>query len=112
MVSMVEIVINCMMLMPSTKEGTGLGVILAIPSTKSWEILEDGLTLVMMVLSGALLRAVYFPWGKVRNHLQMTSPDVTPHESALIEGFRTCSSSSAVAVGCSPSGIWNYVDVG
>lgn len=76
MVSMVEIVINCMMLMPSTKEGTGLGV---IPSTKSWEILEDGLTLVMMVLSGALLRAVYFPWGKVRNHLRMTSPDVTPH---------------------------------
>lgn len=39
-----------MMLMPSAEKGTGLGVIRAIPSTKSWEVLEDGITSVMMVL--------------------------------------------------------------
>lgn len=50
MVSLAEIVINGMMLKSRTEEGTGLGVIRAIPSTKSWEVLEDGHTLVMMVL--------------------------------------------------------------
>lgn len=53
-------------------------------------------------MSGALLRALtafYFPRGKVRNRLCVISPpDVSPHESAPIEGFRTSTSSSAVAV--------------
>lgn len=50
MVSLAEIVTNLVKLMPSTEEGRGLGVIHVIPNTKSWEVLEDGLTLVMMVL--------------------------------------------------------------
>lgn len=56
-----EIVINWTTVMPSTEEGTRLGV---IPRTKSWEVLEDGLTLVMMVLwvepfSGLLLLFIF-----------------------------------------------------
>lgn len=38
-----------MMLMPGTKEGTGLGVIRDGDSMTSWQVLEDGLAgLVMM----------------------------------------------------------------
>lgn len=58
-VSLSEIVINWMMLKPSTEEGTGLGVIHAIPSTKKlgssegwFHFGDDG------SVSGALLRAV------------------------------------------------------